>query len=80
MSKFFPDLFSHISHEEEKLLIFRQVRELERGYERYKKDGSYEEYYNNPVEEYARSYTQARVEAYCRYLPGGETNGGEETG
>lgn len=74
------DAFSHISHEEEKLLIFRQVRELERGYERYKKDGSYEEYYNNPVEEYARSYAQARAEAYCRYLPGGEMNGGEETG
>lgn len=36
--------------------------------------------YHNPVEEYARSYARARAEAYCRCLPGGETDGGEETG
>ena len=66
------DAFSHISHEEENLLIFRQVRELERGYENYKDDGNYEEYYNNPVEMYARSYAESRMAQYCRYLPGWE--------
>ena len=34
--------------------------------------------YHNPVEEYARSYAQARAEAYCRYLPGGETDRGRK--
>ncbi len=66
------DAFSHISHEEESLLIFRQVRELERGYENYKDDGNYEEYYNNPVEMYARSYAESRMAQYCRYLSGWE--------
>ena len=35
--------------------------------------------YHNPVEEYARSYAQARAEAYCRYLPGGETDRGRKS-
>lgn len=66
------DAFSSISHDDEELLIFRQVRELERGYGNYKDDGNYEEYYNNPVEMYARSYAESRMAQYCRYLPGWE--------
>ena len=66
------ETFKKIDCEDKELLVFRRMKELEVGFEYYNKSGSYEEYYYNPVEIYARSYAKSRMEEYCQFLSVGE--------